>query len=70
MHASNGESIDAHVYYQFVIKEKTLECTMFCAHDDEYAHEYLHGNNYWNINRSVVIDDAQMLVLACTEKME
>ena len=31
---------------------------MICAHDDEYAHEYLHGNNSWNISRSVVVDDA------------
>ena len=43
---------------------------MFCAHDDEYAHEYLHGNNSWNISRLVVVDDAQMLVFACTEHME
>ena len=70
MHASNGESIDAHVYYKCVIKEKTLECTMFCAHDDEYAHVYLHGNNSRNISRLVVVDDAQMLVLACTQNME
>ena len=26
-------------------KRNTLECTMICAHDEEYAHEYLHGNN-------------------------
>ena len=26
-------------------KRNTLECTMVCAHDEEYAHEYLHGNN-------------------------
>ena len=26
-------------------KINTLESTMFCAHDEEYAHEYLHGNN-------------------------
>ena len=43
---------------------------MFCAHDDECAHEYLHGNNSWNISRSVVVDDAQMLVFACTEHMD
>ena len=24
---------------------KTLACTVICAHDEEYAHEYLHGNN-------------------------
>ena len=45
------------------------ECTMFGAHDDEYAHEYLHGNSSWNISRSVVADDANMLVLACTQNM-
>ena len=43
---------------------------MLCAHNDEYAHEYLHGNNSWNISRSVVVDDAHMLVLECTENME
>ena len=43
---------------------------MLCAHDDECAHEYLHGNNSWNISRSVVVDDAQMLVFACTEHMD
>ena len=43
---------------------------MFCAHDDEFAHEYLHGNNSWNISRLVVVDYAQMLVFACTEHME
>ena len=43
---------------------------MFGAHDDEYVHEYSHGNNSWNISRSVDVDDAQMLVLACTENME
>ena len=26
-------------------KRNTLECTMICAHDEEYLHEYLHGNN-------------------------
>ena len=26
-------------------KRNTLECTLICAHDEEYAHEYLHGNN-------------------------
>ena len=31
---------------------------MICAHDEEYAHEYLHGNNKWNISRSVYVDDA------------
>ena len=31
---------------------------MLCAHDDEYAHGYLHGNSSWNISRSVVVDDA------------
>ena len=25
----------------------TLECTMICAHDEAYAHEYLHVNNSW-----------------------
>ena len=43
---------------------------MLCAQADEYAHEYLHGNTSWNISRSVVIDDAQMSVLECTENME
>ena len=37
----------------------TLQCKMFCAHADEYAHESLHGNNSWHISRSVVVDDAQ-----------
>ena len=23
----------------------TLECTMICAHDEEYVHGYVHGNN-------------------------
>ena len=23
----------------------TLECTIICAHHDEYVHEYLHVNN-------------------------
>ena len=36
-----------------------------CAHDDEYAHEYLHGNNSWNISRSVVVDDAHNYVGDC-----
>ena len=43
---------------------------MLFVHDDEYAHEYVHGNNSWNISRSAVVDDARMLVLACTENME
>ena len=43
---------------------------MICAHDEEYAHEYLHGNNKWNISRSVVVDDAEILVIECTENME
>ena len=43
---------------------------MICAHDEEYAHEYLHGNKYWNISRSVVVDDADILVSVCTENME
>ena len=63
-------------------KRKTLECTMICAHDVEYAHEYMHGNNSWNISRSVVVDDAHYVgdcmhwqygvkhEQACTENME
>ena len=26
-------------------KRNTLKCAMVCAHDEEDAHEYLHGNN-------------------------
>ena len=36
-------------------KRNTLECTMICAHDEEYENEYLHGNNLWNISRSVYV---------------
>ena len=43
---------------------------MLSAQADEYAHEYLHGNTSWKISRSVVMDDADMSVLACTENME
>ena len=48
----------------------TLDCTMMCAQDEEYAHEYLHGNKYWNISRSVVVYDAEILVFTWTENME
>ena len=30
----------------------------------------MHGNNSWNISRSVVVDDAEILVLIWTENME
>ena len=48
-------------------KINTLECTMICAHDEEYENEYLHGNNLWNISRSVYRSDADILVLTCTK---
>ena len=48
-------------------KRNTLDCTMICAYDEEYAHEYLHGNNLWNISRSVYRSDADILVLTCTK---
>ena len=43
---------------------------MICAHDEEYAHEYMHGNNSCIVSRSVVVDDAEILVLIWTENME
>ena len=51
-------------------KINPLEYTIICAHNDEYAHEYVHRNNSWNISRSDVVNDAHMLVIACTENME
>ena len=32
--------------------------------------ETIRRNNSWNISRSVVVDDANMLVIVCTENME
>ena len=32
--------------------------------------ETIRKNNSWNISRSVVVDDAKMLVIVCTENME
>ena len=32
--------------------------------------ETIRRNNSWNISRSVVVDDATMLVIVCTENME
>ena len=32
---------------QFLTKTTTIQCAIICAHDDEYAHEYLHVNNSW-----------------------
>ena len=32
---------------QFITKTTKIKCAIVCAHDDEYAHAYLHGNNSW-----------------------
>ena len=51
-------------------KRKTLECTVICAHDEEYAHGYLHGTiNGTSVDRFIV-DDEDILVIVCTENIE